>query len=72
MPTYPSRFEFVIVFAVIFAAGIATSIDLRRYTDKKSGGRRPVRDPRFYPHPHDPYDPGTTCTRPDVHPTEFA
>jgi len=72
MPTTSSSFEFLIVFAVIFAVDIATSIGQRQYTDKNSGGRRPVRDRRFYHHPQDQYDPGTTCTRSDVHPYEFA
>lgn len=41
MPTYPFPFEFVIVFAVIFAAGIATSIGLRQYTDKNPAAGGP-------------------------------
>jgi hypothetical protein len=34
MPTYPSPFEYLIVFAVVFGAGVLTSVGLRRYTDK--------------------------------------
>ncbi|WP_269435014.1 MULTISPECIES: hypothetical protein [unclassified Burkholderia] len=34
MPTYPSPVEFLIVFAVVFSAGVLTSIALRQYGDK--------------------------------------
>ncbi|WP_269766115.1 hypothetical protein [Burkholderia ubonensis] len=34
MPTYPSPVEFLIVFAVVFSAGVLTSVGLRQYTDK--------------------------------------
>lgn len=34
MPTAPSPFEYLIVFAVVFAAGVLTSVGLRQYTDK--------------------------------------
>jgi len=34
MPSYPSPFEFLITFAVIFAAGMLTSVCMRRYANK--------------------------------------
>lgn len=34
MPTYPSPVEFLIVFAVVFGAGVLTSVGLRQYGDK--------------------------------------
>lgn len=34
MPSYPSPFEYLIVFAVIFAAGVLTSVGLRQYGDR--------------------------------------
>ncbi|CAJ2864983.1 Uncharacterised protein [Burkholderia pseudomallei] len=34
MPSYPSPFEFLIVFAVVFSAGVLTSVGLRHYTSK--------------------------------------
>ncbi|WP_269112231.1 hypothetical protein [Burkholderia vietnamiensis] len=34
MPTYPSPFEYLIVFAVVFSAGVLTSVGLRQYADK--------------------------------------
>lgn len=34
MPTYPSPFEYLAAFAVVFAAGVATSTGLRLYADK--------------------------------------
>lgn len=34
MPTYPSPFEYLLVFALVFAAGVLTSVGLRQYTDK--------------------------------------
>ncbi|MEB2487935.1 hypothetical protein SB397_20335 [Burkholderia multivorans] len=32
--TYPSPVEFLIVFAVVFGAGVLTSVGLRQYVDK--------------------------------------
>jgi hypothetical protein len=34
MPTYPSPFEFLIVFAVVFGAGVLTSVGLRQYANQ--------------------------------------
>jgi hypothetical protein len=34
MPTYPSPFEFLIVFAVVFSAGVLTSVGLRQYAER--------------------------------------
>lgn len=34
MPTYPSPLEFLITFAVIFVAGMLTSVCMRRYAYK--------------------------------------
>lgn len=34
MPIYPSPFEFLITFAVVFAAGVLTSIGLRHYANR--------------------------------------
>ena len=34
MPTYPSPFEFLVTFAVIFGAGVLTSVGLRKYAEK--------------------------------------
>jgi hypothetical protein len=34
MPTYPSPTEFLIVFSVVFSAGMLTSVGLRHYADK--------------------------------------
>lgn len=34
MPSHPSPFEYLIVFAVIFAAGVLTSVCLRQYGDR--------------------------------------
>lgn len=34
MPTTSSPFEYLIVFAVVFAAGVLTSVGLRQYTEK--------------------------------------
>lgn len=41
MPTTSSPFEFLIVFAVIFAVDIATSIGLRQYANKNPAGGGP-------------------------------
>jgi hypothetical protein len=34
MPTYPSPFEYLLAFALVFASGVLTSVGLRLYTDK--------------------------------------
>jgi hypothetical protein len=34
MPTYPSPFEYLLAFGLVFAAGVLTSVGLRQYTDK--------------------------------------
>ncbi|WP_279607028.1 hypothetical protein [Burkholderia gladioli] len=34
MPTYPSPFEYLLAFALVFAAGVLTSVGLRQHTDK--------------------------------------
>ncbi len=34
MPTYPSAFEYLLAFGLVFAAGVLTSVGLRQYTDK--------------------------------------
>ncbi|SAL19824.1 hypothetical protein AWB66_00970 [Caballeronia telluris] len=34
MPTTSSPLEFLIVFAVVFTAGVLTSVGLRQYTEK--------------------------------------
>lgn len=34
MPTYPPPFEYLLAFALVFAAGVFTSVGLRQYTDK--------------------------------------
>ncbi|TCK97123.1 hypothetical protein [Paraburkholderia sp. BL9I2N2] len=34
MPSYPSPFEFLITFAVIFVAGVLTSVGMRQYANK--------------------------------------
>ena len=34
MPTYPSPFEYLLAFGLVFVAGVLTSIGLRQYTDK--------------------------------------
>ncbi|KGS39463.1 hypothetical protein X992_5227 [Burkholderia pseudomallei MSHR5492] len=34
MPAYPSPFDYLIAYAVVFAAGILTSVGLRQYTGK--------------------------------------
>jgi hypothetical protein len=34
MPTYPSPFEYLIVFAVVFSAGVLSSVGLRQYINK--------------------------------------
>lgn len=34
MPNYPSPFEYLIVFAVVFSAGVLTSVGLRQYINK--------------------------------------
>jgi hypothetical protein len=34
MPTYPSPFEYLIVFGLVFAAGVLTSVGLRQYINK--------------------------------------
>jgi hypothetical protein len=34
MPTYPSPFDYLIAFAIVFAAGVLTSVGLRQYTEK--------------------------------------
>lgn len=34
MPTYPSPFEYLLTFGLVFAAGVLTSIGLRYYADK--------------------------------------
>lgn len=34
MPTTSSPFEYLIVFSIVFVAGLLTSVGLRQYTDK--------------------------------------
>lgn len=34
MPTYPSPFEFLLAFGLVFSAGVLTSIGLRQYADR--------------------------------------
>jgi hypothetical protein len=34
MPTYPSPFEYLLAFGLVFAAGVLTSVALRQYGDK--------------------------------------
>lgn len=34
MPSYPSPFEYLLAFGLVFAAGVLTSVGLRQYTDK--------------------------------------
>lgn len=34
MPTYPSPFEYLVAFGLVFAAGVLTSVGLRQYTNK--------------------------------------
>lgn len=34
MPTYPSPFEYLLAFSLVFAAGLLTSVGLRQYADK--------------------------------------
>jgi hypothetical protein len=34
MPTYPSPFELLITFAVVFTAGVLMSVGLRQYANK--------------------------------------
>jgi hypothetical protein len=34
MPTYPSPFEYLLAFSLVFAAGVLTSVGLRQYADK--------------------------------------
>ncbi|MGF6245546.1 hypothetical protein P3T42_007324 [Paraburkholderia sp. GAS38] len=34
MPTYPSPFDYLIVFSIVFTAGALTSVGLRQYTEK--------------------------------------
>ncbi|WP_144160775.1 hypothetical protein [Paraburkholderia sp. BCC1885] len=34
MPTYPSPFEYLLAFGLLFAAGMLTSIGMRQYADK--------------------------------------
>jgi hypothetical protein len=34
MPTYPSPFEYLLAFGLVFMTGLLTSVGLRQYTDK--------------------------------------
>jgi len=34
MPNYPSPFEYLLAFGLVFAAGVLTSVALRQYGDK--------------------------------------
>lgn len=34
MPSYPSPFEFLLAFGLVFVAGILSSVGLRQYADK--------------------------------------
>lgn len=34
MPAYPSPFDYLITYAIVFAAGVHTSAGLRQYTGK--------------------------------------
>lgn len=34
MPTYPSPFEYLLTFSLVFAASVLTSVALRQYGDK--------------------------------------
>ncbi|WP_017772485.1 hypothetical protein [Paraburkholderia kururiensis] len=34
MPTYPSPFEYLLVFGIVFVAGVLTSVGLRQYGGK--------------------------------------
>ncbi|WP_279609777.1 hypothetical protein [Burkholderia gladioli] len=34
MPTYPSPFEYLLAFGLVFTAGVLTSVGLRQYGDK--------------------------------------
>ncbi|MET3243777.1 hypothetical protein ABIE53_000522 [Burkholderia sp. OAS925] len=34
MPTYPSPFEFLLAFGLVFSAGVLTSIGLRQYAHR--------------------------------------
>jgi hypothetical protein len=34
MPTYPSPFEFLLAFGLVFSAGVLTSIGLRQHADR--------------------------------------
>jgi hypothetical protein len=34
MPTYPSPFEFLLAFGLVFSVGVLTSIALRQYADR--------------------------------------
>ncbi|WP_154298578.1 hypothetical protein [Burkholderia pseudomallei] len=34
MPAYPSSFDYLIAYAIVFTAGVLTSVGLRQYTGK--------------------------------------
>ena len=34
MPAYPSPFDYLIAYAIVFTAGVLTSVALRQYTGK--------------------------------------
>ncbi|TDQ83491.1 hypothetical protein C7412_12227 [Paraburkholderia silvatlantica] len=34
MPAYPSPFDYLIAYAIVFTAGVLTSVGLRQYTGK--------------------------------------
>ena len=34
MPSYPSPFEYLIAFALVYSAGVLTSVGMRLYTEK--------------------------------------